>query len=770
MFKSKQPHSTWRPDQKYLGWQKTHNSGNRHFRRGPVLRMIVLCLVFGLVWYRFGSLESQSKALFAEHGHHRRKAGLQTKDHPAGIKRKEVLQHVVSTEQDESKILNPKQQSQFGSSVEQKIYPTMMNKEPGFTSGKPTKPVDLPTTSAEKVEQTVPPSPSTVLGELVKFPPYAELQAILDSAEDMPLVIHHTFEETTADVVLEGWEESWLAKGELDIANFGQFKEPKIDFVYTWVNGSDSSFRDTIFPYELNSTLNDAEGHWLEQHRVNRYRDWDELRYSIRTVEKQASRFRNKYMLLVNSVSDAPDTKNATVDDPATITGKQKPTWLKDDEATREAVQILAQEDFFEENEQGCLPTFNSLTIENQLYNTKSDTDRFFALSDDMLLGKEHAASDIWSTLFGPVMGFKSNSYNQMHPPTDVDARRFGEKPFLIYTSYLLNLRFGERKRKGQHHFGHSLGRSVYKEAMTSFPKPRLTSSCQRFRGQEGFQLYSWYTVFHYTMERHREALLWSYLIVRADKDGDGNLDWAERQVIMRDIEKGILNEGNGTFRKRQYYAYGDTLEEAGLEAPKVNIDIIWTSHDGPEHIKDADCLEFNLDDCLAPGFSFNITDLHHKSPLFIEKGFEPILPPADTKPKEREIVIKALWKYQYSITENEGFFSMVTDAEQVENVLYKRMMKKKDKVGQLCLNDDVPTEDPDEIAALRRVYTMLLGDFAPVPSPFEAWESPALLALQAEREASRPQSHRESQPQQNEKRNEKATEQKQQHKRKRSD
>ena len=129
-------------------------------------------------------------------------------------------------------------------------------------------------------------------------------------------------------------------------------------------------------PYELNSTLNDEQGVWLESHRVNRYRDWDELRYSIRSVEKYAGTFRNKIQLLVNAVADPKDAPHATVENPASISGKQAPLWLKQDVATRKVVEVLSQEDFFDKAEQGCLPTFNSLTIESQLFNTESDTDR----------------------------------------------------------------------------------------------------------------------------------------------------------------------------------------------------------------------------------------------------------------------------------------------------------------------------------------------------------------------------------------------------------
>lgn len=96
----------------------------------------------------------------------------------------------------------------------------------------------------------------------------------------------------------------------------------------------------------------------------------------MRTVEQYARSFRNKYQLLVNAIGESAEAGSTTVDNPATIVGKQRPLWLKDDAATQEVVQILSQEDFFDDHEQGCLPTFNSLTIENQLFNTKSDTDR----------------------------------------------------------------------------------------------------------------------------------------------------------------------------------------------------------------------------------------------------------------------------------------------------------------------------------------------------------------------------------------------------------
>jgi hypothetical protein len=364
-----------------------------------------------------------------------------------------------------------------------------------------------------------------------------------------------------------------------------------------------------------------------------------------------------------------------------------------------------------------------------------------------MILGKPHAASDLYSPLFGPTLGFKDNAYNTLQPPTTKDAERFGEKPFLIYTSWILNRRFGARKRKGQVHFGHSLSRSITREAITSFPRPALRSATQRFRGETGFQLYSWYLVFHYTMERHREVLLWSYIMLRSDTNDDGYLSWPERQKIIREIAEGMSNDSPELFRDRMYFRVADYLEQAGLERPKVNTEILWTSLDGPLMIKDLDCDAFDTEDCLAPGFSLESSDTRTRSPVFSSAavfdrvarqaprcgdcliklllnrrraGLGPLLPHPTAKPQQRETVIKMLIKYQYTIVQPDASFYMITDAEQVEHVLIKPYIKHNKKVGQLCLNDDVVTQDEGELEALKDAMKRLFEGLLPEKSTFE--------------------------------------------------
>ena len=88
----------------------------------------------------------------------------------------------------------------------------------------------------------------------------------------------------------------------------------------------------------------------------------------MRSVEKYAGHFTNRIQILVNAFKNTKDDESSP-----TTYGKQRPNWLKDG---LQKVQVLSQEEFFGPDERKCLPTFDSLTIENQLYNTKSEVDR----------------------------------------------------------------------------------------------------------------------------------------------------------------------------------------------------------------------------------------------------------------------------------------------------------------------------------------------------------------------------------------------------------
>lgn len=107
-----------------------------------------------------------------------------------------------------------------------------------------------------------------------------------------------------------------------------------------------------------------------------------------------------------------------------------------------------------------------------------ADTDKeLFALSDNLIFGKTHAAPDSHSLLIDHTFGFQDNACHTSQPSNEQDADHFGEKPFLNYTYRPLNRRVGARKRNGKVNFGHSLSCTVTLEALTNFPPPALRSA-----------------------------------------------------------------------------------------------------------------------------------------------------------------------------------------------------------------------------------------------------------------------------------------------------
>lgn len=234
---------------------------------------------------------------------------------------------------------------------------------------------------------------------------------------------------------------------------------------------------------------------------------------------------------------------------------------------------------------------------------------------------------------------------------------------------------------------------------------------------------------------------------MRSDMNDDGYLDWTERQKILRDLAEGMGNDSPELFRRRMYYHVGSHLEEAGLKPPVVNTDILWTSLDGPVMIQDLDCDAFDMEDCLAPGFSSSSSDAEARVPVFStatifdrvtresprcgdcliklilnrrRAGLGPLLPHPTKKPKQREVVVKALMKFQYTVVNPDAMFYMITDAEQAENVLLKPYIKHNKKAGQICLNDDVVTQNKKELEQLRKVMSTLFQGLLPDVSSYE--------------------------------------------------
>lgn len=95
------------------------------------------------------------------------------------------------------------------------------------------------------------------------------------------------------------------------------------------------------------------------------------------------------------------------------------------------------------------------------------------------------------------------------------------------------------------------------------------------------------FLVTHFVVERHREALLWSFVVARSDRDNSRTLDWAERHNLLSDIGYSVVEHSTETPTLiipqplRQFKTgVEDILTQAGLAPPNAT-HYSFTSHQG---------------------------------------------------------------------------------------------------------------------------------------------------------------------------------------------
>lgn len=135
---------------------------------------------------------------------------------------------------------------------------------------------------------------------------------------------------------------------------------PEIDIVYTWVNGSDPAHIKKRKDYLGVS----SDG--------GRYRDIEQLRYSLRSVEKHAPYARHVWI----------------------VTDHQIPRWLN---TSNERVSVINHKTIFQKDPHKYLPTFNSNSIELNIHNIPGLAECFVYLNDDMFFGRPSKPDeDFW--------------------------------------------------------------------------------------------------------------------------------------------------------------------------------------------------------------------------------------------------------------------------------------------------------------------------------------------------------------------------------------
>jgi hypothetical protein len=147
---------------------------------------------------------------------------------------------------------------------------------------------------------------------------------------------------------------------------------------------------------------------------------------------------------------------------------------------------------------------------------------------------KDLHPADFHTPAFGLVfrlLGWPSLLIN----PAEVSSKpRNGEWRPLEYTSWLLSTRFGFRRRPYATHVAKVAARPLLHEmARALWPAELARTAAHRFRGARG-DVYMMFAFVHFVVERHREALLWAFVVGRIGGDDDEWRDahrrsaWAE--------------------------------------------------------------------------------------------------------------------------------------------------------------------------------------------------------------------------------------------------
>lgn len=131
----------------------------------------------------------------------------------------------------------------------------------------------------------------------------------------------------------------------------------EIDFVITWVDGSDENWREKKREYVKERAGDEVY-----------YRDWGLLRYLFRSIEKYAPWVRRIYL----------------------VTDGQVPRWL---DTNHKKIVVTDHRDFIPAK---YLPTFNSHTIELNLHRIRGLGEQFVYFNDDILLTKHCQKSDFF--------------------------------------------------------------------------------------------------------------------------------------------------------------------------------------------------------------------------------------------------------------------------------------------------------------------------------------------------------------------------------------
>ena len=221
-----------------------------------------------------------------------------------------------------------------------------------------------------------------------------------------------------------------------------------IDVVYTWVDDADPQWRERLA--RAQATIGGPPLH-AQAANPSRYRNRDELRYSLRSLAMYADFVRRVFI----------------------VTDGQVPDWLDVDHP---AVTIVDHTEILDPD---LLPTFNSHAIEARLHHIEGLAEHYLYLNDDFLFGRQVTATNFF-TPNGLARIFPDARAPIPTGPASPDDRPVDSAAKNVRD--LLDRHLGLRVGRKMLHVPYPQRRSVLAEMERRFPEEFARTAGSQFR------------------------------------------------------------------------------------------------------------------------------------------------------------------------------------------------------------------------------------------------------------------------------------------------
>ncbi|MDR0319667.1 MAG: Stealth CR1 domain-containing protein [Rickettsiales bacterium] len=270
----------------------------------------------------------------------------------------------------------------------------------------------------------------------------------------------------------------------------------KIDLVYLWVDGSDLKWQAR--KNNCHARLDRASHQSSSATSANRWRDNDELKYSLRSVEKFAPWINHIYI----------------------ITDNQKPAWL----AKNPKITIVDHKQIINKK---FLPTFNSVAIESSIYKIPNLSEHFLYANDDMFFGRPVKPDFFFDKNGNPIVIVKRRKFPRREPRSYWRKTQWN-------AGRLVQAVFGLRYNVG---FAHSIEpmRKSYMDDTASVVL--VGSNTSRFRSMDDVQRIIFPLIDNAmgrnTLKLQRRGGFWKWILGKAEYD---NYDkrWNVYNIVLK--------------------------------------------------------------------------------------------------------------------------------------------------------------------------------------------------------------------------------------------